>query len=592
MFILFTILFQLIFSVNTFSNLYSDSFHEELLIKRLSSGHVYSYFQFTTLWNTTLDKSTFDHTHLWPRSLGEILGYHNVQELHVSLTQGLWRYQNWGYPVVEAPPGAELWVWFKPDTENVEKEWKLLAGALSGLLCASLNFIETSNSMTPELSFRPVGVADISNPVNSSFLRYATLPREIVCTENLTPLKKLLPCDSKKGLSTLLNAGYVHNTNYHSLGLHFRQTCSGKYCVNPVIELRQTVSLVYDLSIVEPINQDWSIRKLFGVGVGSGCPLASSSRIYVDISSNETGPVFHLTPNPDSVALSMRGGYQSTFAVYDISSTEKLFNINANYRKLSSVPLSYPPPLYVNRYIAGYGQERGRIVTKIHNKHRTPLKIIYLENIPWFMPIYYHTLKVTANNRNINPIQKRYHPGKERVRPYFLEVVLEIPARTSIEVHFEFDYIFLKWQEYPPDANHGFYVGSAVITCMLPVGRNYTGLPPEASLISDSWNASQQGYLVQLRTESLILTLPTPDFSMPYNVICLACTVVALAFGPLHNITTKRLQLVKLDEEPKGVFPFLKNKVLKPVKNFFKKTESTVQAQEQTAEVSTKSKES
>uniref|UniRef100_A0A4W5NUA5 Phosphatidylinositol glycan anchor biosynthesis class T n=1 Tax=Hucho hucho TaxID=62062 RepID=A0A4W5NUA5_9TELE len=29
------------------------------------------------------------------------------------------------------------------------------------------------------------------------FLRYAVLPREIVCTENLTPWKKLLPCGSK-----------------------------------------------------------------------------------------------------------------------------------------------------------------------------------------------------------------------------------------------------------------------------------------------------------------------------------------------------------------------------------------------------------
>ena len=35
--------------------------------------------------------------------------------------------------------------------------------------------------------------------------------------------------------------------------------------------------------------------------------------------------------------------------------------------------------------------------------------------------------------------------------------------------------------------------------------------------------------------------MATPDFSMPYNVICLACTVVALAFGPLYNLTTKRL---------------------------------------------------
>ena len=60
----------------------------------------------------------------------------------------------------------------------------------------------------------------------------------------------------------------------------------------------------------------------------------------------------------------------------------------------------------------------------------------------------------------------------------------------------------------------------------------------------DSFNASREGYLVQLRTETLIITLPTPDFSMPYNVICLACTVVALAFGPLHNITTKRFDII------------------------------------------------
>jgi hypothetical protein len=45
--------------------------------------------------------------------------------------------------------------------------------------------------------------------------------------------------------------------------------------------------------------------------------------------------------------------------------------------------------------------------------------------------------------------------------------------------------------------------------------------------------------VVTIFTEILLLSLPTPDFSMPYNVICLACTVAALAFGPLHNITTK-----------------------------------------------------
>ena len=31
---------------------------------------------------------------------------------------------------------------------------------------------------------------------------------------------------------------------------------------------------------------------------------------------------------------------------------------------------------------------------------------------------------------------------------------------------------------------------------------------------------------------------------MPYNVICLACTVVAIAFGSIHNLTTRRFTVL------------------------------------------------
>jgi len=56
----------------------------------------------------------------------------------------------------------------------------------------------------------------------------------------------------------------------------------------------------------------------------------------------------------------------------------------------------------------------------------------------------------------------------------------------------------------------------------------------------DSPGADVKGYFVRLHTEPLLVTLPTPDFSMPYNVICLACTVLAIAFGSIHNLTTRR----------------------------------------------------
>ena len=48
---------------------------------------------------------------------------------------------------------------------------------------------------------------------------------------------------------------------------------------------------------------------------------------------------------------------------------------------------------------------------------------------------------------------------------------------------------------------------------------------------------------VVVHSQSLLIMLPTPDFSMPYNVICLSCTVVAIAFGSLHNLSIKRFTL-------------------------------------------------
>jgi phosphatidylinositol glycan class T len=39
--------------------------------------------------------------------------------------------------------------------------------------------------------------------------------------------------------------------------------------------------------------------------------------------------------------------------------------------------------------------------------------------------------------------------------------------------------------------------------------------------------------------DSAVVNLPTPDFSMPYNVITLTCTVVALFFGSAFNAMTE-----------------------------------------------------
>ena len=67
------------------------------------------------------------------------------------------------------------------------------------------------------------------------------------------------------------------------------------------------------------------------------------------------------------------------------------------------------------------------------------------------------------------------------------------------------------------------------------------------SLVEDS--TDRKGFFLRLYTEPLLIQLPTPDFSMPYNVICLACTVVAIGFGSLHNLTTRRFAVTENDKK-------------------------------------------
>ena len=73
-------------------------------------------------------------------------------------------------------------------------------------------------------------------------------------------------------------------------------------------------------------------------------------------------------------------------------------------------------------------------------------------------------------------------------------------------------------------------------------------IPPHRPLPTPSFPASDSSsYFVRLYTEPLLVSLPTPDFSMPYNVVCLTCTVVAVCYGSFSNLLTRTFQI----EEPR-----------------------------------------
>lgn len=52
-----------------------------------------------------------------------------------------------------------------------------------------------------------------------------------------------------------------------------------------------------------------------------------------------------------------------------------------------------------------------------------------------------------------------YQPAQDRSRPHLLEMLIQLPASSVTKITIQFERALLKWTEYPPDPNHGFYVG-------------------------------------------------------------------------------------------------------------------------------------
>uniref|UniRef100_A0A8C2X3W1 Phosphatidylinositol glycan anchor biosynthesis class T n=1 Tax=Cyclopterus lumpus TaxID=8103 RepID=A0A8C2X3W1_CYCLU len=526
-----------------------DDFQEELVIRPLHSGDIYASFQFRTLWETDFMRGNkVSHYRLFPKSLGQVISKFSVRELHISFTQGYWRTMQWGQPFLPSPPGAELWVWFQDSVTDVDGTWKELTNVLSGIFCASLNFIDSTNTVQPSASFKPLGIGNVTD---HRFLRYATLPREIVCTENLTPWKKLLPCGSKAGLAVLLKSEKLFHSSFHSQAVHIRPVCQDWQCKTTSWELRQTLNVVFDLHTPGQGKLEWSLFKMFSRTLTEACPLASSSKIYIDITDDPQGEQFEVSPATHLLSQAMVLGDRRTFSVYDLTQqitfgTVRSLNLLIRWKSSEDM---LRPLLHAERYVAGYGLQTGEIHTLMYNNHPyRSFPVLLLDSVPWYLRLYIHTLTVTSKGKDNKPSYIHYQPSKDRVRPHLLEMLVQLPPNSVTEVTVQFERALLKWTEYTPDPNHGFYVGSSVISSLVPsIVAMDTNSTREQPLFSSFFPCKEESsYFMRVYTEPLLVNLPTPDFSMPYNVICLTCTVVAVGYGSLYNLLTRSFQI----EEP------------------------------------------
>lgn len=163
---------------------------------------------------------------------------------------------------------------------SVDTFWLHSSRAISGLFGLSINLQDNPNTVAPIHSIQ-------THSSNKKHLRYASIPNEIVCTENLTPWIKLLPCGKTKGIARLFkNSNKIFESKYLSTGLHFKKVCTNPpQCNSNTFELKQTLSLVYNSELI--LNQRektmWSLQALFGQKLDELCPVADVSNVYMDL---------------------------------------------------------------------------------------------------------------------------------------------------------------------------------------------------------------------------------------------------------------------------------------------------------------------
>nr|KAF6423367.1 phosphatidylinositol glycan anchor biosynthesis class T [Rousettus aegyptiacus] len=359
-----------------------------------------------------------------------------------------------------------------------------------------------------------------------------------------------------EGLSVLLKADRLFHTSYHSQAVHIRPVCRNARCTSVSWELRQTLSVVFDAFVTGQGKKDWSLFRMFSRTLTEPCPLASESRVYVDITSyTQDNETLEVNPPPLSTYQDVILGTQKTYAVYDLFNTAVINNSrNLNIQLKWKRPLEHEalpvPFLHAQRYVSGYGLQSGELSTLLYNTHPyRAFPVLLLDTVPWYLRLYVHTLTITSKGKENKPSYIHYQPAQDRLQPHLLEMLIQLPANSVTKVSIQFERALLKWTEYTPDPNHGFYVSPSVLSALVPSvvaakPMDWEEIPLFNSLFPVSDSSS---YFVRLYTEPLLVNLPTPDFSMPYNVICLTCTVVAVCYGSFYNLLTRTFHI----EEPK-----------------------------------------
>mmetsp|Transcript_35558 Transcript_35558/g.101165 ORF Transcript_35558/g.101165 Transcript_35558/m.101165 type:complete len:651 (+) Transcript_35558:59-2011(+) len=497
-----------------------------------------------------------DQFDLFPKSIGKLLNAHqSIVSFEAALTQGRWKDEEWGPPPREfRPPGALLVSAIdSDDSGEVSLAWKYLISALSGSLCASFE------GMDPDLGAsssrgRPLGVpwAESGNQ-----LRFATLPYEPVCTENLTPWMKLLPCGDQAGLARLISPIPIAESPLVTLSLsvHVQES---------KVVLQASLDVVLPLSSAALGFSGW-----FGADATYvPCPASDSSSVRLWSHDQPTLDLLNTTAPVTVGPLAGSDGYVVAFRMQDFTQLKGSIDVPT---KGAQGPAPWSGALSGRQHLSSdrlsvmrdlLSQEgksertHGRYLLRFTNPGTGVMRrVLFMDQLPFFIRPLWHTFHATfqgpsgaveeaAGVAAMQRLELQFVPSDGGKLPTEVFLSVDVPAGGTVNIFMDVLKNFLQLREFSSACEKGFDVGSAAwLEQELPHGTGGSKPqiktePPRVSRAAFIASLAQTGSEWRLRfTEGLLVLVPMPDFSMPFNVLALTSTAITFFFGSIFRLT-------------------------------------------------------
>ena len=501
-----------------------QGYTEHLALRPLPDGSVHAVFNLTVRARVDAPSAL-----LFPKRVSQVAAFCGLQHAELSIARGTWQAAAWGgVQAVPCAPATTLKASFSAATEAAKAAaFRALARELTEMTAASLLFFD--DAAEPEFA-RAHTVRGVDG---HDFLGF--LPaEETLCTENLTPMKLLLPTRGKAGLSQLIEPQRFFKARYHALHLRYARTSWDGVAV-------ESLSFVAEAVFRRGAAEGFA----FALRDGGRCALCDGGFSTASVVLPEAAAY--------QVAVRLAGRVHRQLHRRDGGTVEVYFKEGVQEAgwpagALDGAVVAAPASTTVHQYSKDKGDAEGTLTVRVQPRAGATSVRVLLALPQSFVRPYVSSLRVVEGAQRwgahpVSVVPEAASGNTLAVSVLFrirgdddsdgeeaasaaanngTRVVTEGEAEAAAEAtpfafRLLFDKKLLRLSQYPPDANRMYLFPPVVV-----------------------WDAvGAAGAAAAYSPLPAAVTLPTPDFSMPFNIITLSCTAMAMAFGTVFTHVTK-----------------------------------------------------